>query len=204
MIIISRTLLFVNGAVTAVIIAVILLMVFRMIANYADLNPFAWISLTIRRLTDPFVLPVRRALMGFGVDPKYSPLVVILIVILLGYFVLQLASTIAGTLSGLLFSLQQGAMVSALGFILYGLISIYILLIFVRIIFSWGMVSYSNRIMRFLVNATEPLLGPLRRMIPPLGAMDISPIVAFLILWLFQQAIAGTLLRGAGQLTLTM
>ena len=204
MIIISRTLLFVNWAVTAVIIAVILLMVFRMIANYADLNPFAWISLTIRRLTDPFVLPVRRALMGFGVDPKYSPLVVILIVILLGYFVLQLASTIAGTLSGLLFSLQQGAMVSALGFILYGLISIYILLIFVRIIFSWGMVSYSNRIMRFLVNATEPLLGPLRRMIPPLGAMDISPIVAFLILCLFQQAIAGTLLRGAGQLTLTM
>jgi len=204
MIIISRTLLFVNWAVTAVIIAVILLMVFRMIANYADLNPFAWISLTIRRLTDPFVLPVRRALMGFGVDPKYSPLVVIVIVILLGYFVLQLASTIAGTLSGLLFSLQQGAMVSALGFILYGLISIYILLIFVRIIFSWGMVSYSNRIMRFLVNATEPLLGPLRRMIPPLGAMDISPIVAFLILWLFQQAIAGTLLRGAGQLTSTM
>ena len=204
MIIISRTLLFVNWAVSAVIIAVILLMVFRMIANYADLNPFAWTSLTIRRLTDPFVLPVRRALLGFGVDPKYSPLVVILIVILLGYFVLQLASTIAGTLSGLLVSLQQGAMVSALGFILYGLISIYILLIFIRIIFSWGMISYSNRIMRFLVNTTEPLLGPLRRMIPPLGAMDISPIVAFLILWLFQQAIAGTLLRGAGQLSSTM
>ena len=204
MIIISRTLLFVNWAVTAVIIAAILLMVFRMIANYADLNPFAWTSLTIRRLTDPFVLPVRRALLGFGVDPKYSPLVVILIVILLGYFVLQLASTIAGTLSGLLVSLQQGAMVSALGFILYGLISIYILLIFIRIIFSWGMISYSNRIMRFLVNTTEPLLGPLRRMIPPLGAMDISPIVAFLILWLFQQAIAGTLLRGAGQLSSTM
>ena len=204
MIIISRTLLFVNWAVTAVIIAVILLMVFRMIANYANLNPFAWTSLTIRRLTDPFVLPVRRALLGFGVDPKYSPLVVILIVILLGYFVLQLASTIAGTLSGLLVSLQQGSMVSALGFILYGLISIYILLIFIRIIFSWGMISYSNRIMRFLVNTTEPLLGPLRRMIPPLGAMDISPIVAFLILWLFQQAIAGTLLRGAGQLSSTM
>ena len=204
MIIISRTLLFVSWAVSAVIIAVILLMVFRMIANYADLNPFAWTSLTIRRLTDSFVLPVRRALVGFGVDPKYSPLVVILIVILLGYFVLQLASTIAGTLSGLLVSLQQGAMVSALGFILYGLISIYILLIFIRIIFSWGMISYSNRIMRFLVNTTEPLLGPLRRMIPPLGAMDISPIVAFLILWLFQQAIAGTLLRGAGQLSSTM
>ena len=84
-----------------------------------------------------------------------------------------------------------------LGFILYGLISIYILLIIIRIVFSWGMVSYTNRVMRFLVDATEPLLGPLRRMIPPLGWIDISPIVAFLILWLFQAAIAGTLLRGA-------
>jgi len=64
------------------------------------------------------------------------------------------------------------------------------------------MVSYSNRIMKFLVNVTEPLLGPLRRIIPPLGMMDISPIVAFLILWLFQQAIAGTLLRGAAQIRL--
>jgi YggT family protein len=59
------------------------------------------------------------------------------------------------------------------------------------------MVSYGNRLMRFLVDTTEPLLGPLRRMIPPLGRFDISPIVAFFILWLFQQAIAGTLLRTA-------
>jgi YggT family protein len=51
--------------------------------------------------------------------------------------------------------------------------------------------------MRFLVDVTEPLLGPLRRMLPPLGRMDISPLVAILILWLFQAAIAGTLLRGA-------
>jgi YggT family protein len=51
--------------------------------------------------------------------------------------------------------------------------------------------------MRFLIDVTEPLLGPLRRIIPPLGWIDISPIVAFVILFLFQQAIAGTLLRGA-------
>jgi YggT family protein len=51
--------------------------------------------------------------------------------------------------------------------------------------------------MRFLVDTTEPFLGPLRRVIPPLGRMDISPLIAFLILWLFQAAIAGTLLRGA-------
>src|SRR6266496_656270 len=198
MLIISRTFLFVTWAVWAAIIAVILLMVFRLIANYLDLNPFSRTSLTIRRLSDPFIVPVRRALAGFGFDAKYSPLVVILLAILLGWFVLQLAETIAGTFAGLVISVQRGAMVSALGFILHGLISIYMLLIVVRIIFSWGMISYSNRVMRFLVNATEPMLGPLRRIVPPRGSMDISPLVAYLILWLFQQAISGTLLRGAG------
>jgi YggT family protein len=87
-------------------------------------------------------------------------------------------------------------MVAVLGTILYGLISIYILLIFIRVIFSLARVSYTNRMMRFLVKITEPLLGPLRRVIPPVGMMDISPIVAFIILWLLQTAVAGTLMRG--------
>lgn len=195
--IISRTFLFLNWAISAIIVAVIVLMVVRLIADAMDLNPFGWFSRTQRRLTDGFVVPVRGGLRGFGADPKFAPLVVILIAILLGYFVLQLVGTIGGTLIGVLQSLQSGAMIAVLGFILYGLLSIYILLIIIRIVFSWGMVSYTNRIMRFLVDATEPLLGPLRRVIPPLGWMDISPLVAFLILWLFQAAVAGTLLRGA-------
>ena len=197
MLIISRTFWFLNSAVTLIIVAVILLMVIRLIADAMDLNPFGWMSRTIRRLTDGIVMPVRGGLRNFGVDPKFAPLVAILLVILLGFFFLQLVGTIFTTIAGVLDSTQRGAMVTALGFILYGLISIYILLVFIRIIFSWGMVSYTNSIMRFLVDVTEPLLGPLRRVIPPVGRFDISPIVAFLILWLFQAAIAGTLLRGA-------
>lgn len=197
MLVISRTVLFISWAIQAVIVAIIALMIIRMIADARDLNPFSWTAITLRRLTDGFVAPVRGALRQVGVDPKFAPLVVILVSILLGFFLMQLVSTIAMTVGGIITSAASGAIVSVLGFILYGLISIYILLIFMRIIFSWGMVSYQNRLMRFLVDATEPLLGPLRRMIPPLGRFDISPIVAFFILWLFQQAIAGTLLRTA-------
>ena len=196
MLIISRTVLFIGWAIQAFIIAVIALMIVRLIVDAADLNPFGWMHRTVRRLSDGLVVPVRGALRGFGVDPKFAPLVVILIVILLGYFILQLVDTIGKTIAGVLFSVQTGSFVSVLGYILYGLISVYILLIFIRIVFSWGGIGYTNRVMRFLVDATEPLLGPLRRIIPPLGMMDISPIVAFLILWLFQSAIAGTLLRG--------
>ena len=197
MLVISRTFLFLSWAIQAIIVGVILLMVLRLIADAMDLNPFGWMSRTIRRLTDGLVVPVRGGLRNFGIDPKFAPLVAILLVILLGFFVLQLVGTIFTTIAGVLDSAQRGAIVAVLGFILYGLISIYILLIIIRIVFSWGMVSYTNRVMRVLVDATEPLLGPLRRMIPPLGWIDISPIVAFLILWLFQAAIAGTLLRGA-------
>jgi YggT family protein len=197
MLIIQRIVWLVSSGISIIIIAVIALMVVRLVADGLDLNPFGWTSRTIRRLSDSFISPVRGALRGFGVDTKFAPVVVILIAILLGYFLIQLVSTIAVMTVGVILSVESGAVVWAIGFILYGLLSIYILFIIIRIVFSWGMLSYGNRLMRFLVDVTEPLLGPLRRTIPPLGWLDISPIVAILIIWLFQQAVAGTLLRGA-------
>jgi YggT family protein len=196
MVIIDRIVWFINSGISIIIVAVIVLMIVRLIADAMDLNPFAWTSRTVRRLSDGFVIPVRAGLRGFGVDTKFAPLVVILIVILLGYFVLQLVGAVAATVAGVIVSARSGAVFRIIGFIISGLISIYILFIIIRIVFSWGMLSYTNRVMRFLVDVTEPLLGPLRRTIPPLGWLDISPLVAILILWLFQQAVAGTLLSG--------
>jgi len=195
--IITRIVWFVTTAVEVIIAAVILLMIVRLIADAMDLNPFGWASRTIRRLSDGLVIPVRGGLRGFGADPKFAPLVVILISILLGYFALQLVMNIAVTVAGVISSARLGAFFWVLGFILYGFLAIYSLLILVRVIFSWAMLSYSNRLMRFLINVTEPLLGPLRRVVPMLGRFDISPIVAFLLLWLLQSAVIGTLLRGA-------
>jgi YggT family protein len=194
MLIIDRIVWFIQTGIEVVIVAVIALMIVRLITDAMDLNPFAWTSRTVRRLSDGFVIPVRGGLRGFGVDTKFAPVVVILIVILLGWFVLQLVGTVAATLVGVIGSARSGAVFRVIGFIISGLISIYILFIIIRIVFSWGMLSNTNRVMRFLIDVTEPLLGPLRRMIPPLGWLDISPMVAILILWLFQQAVAGTLL----------
>src|SRR5262249_47935932 len=140
--------------------------------------------------------PARRMLMGVAVDPKFAPLIVILITILLGWSLLSLARAVGSTLLGFLLSLKALNPTMAIGCLIYGAISVYLILILIRIVFSWGMVSYSNRLMRFLVNSTEPLLGPLRRIIPPLGMIDISPIFALLILWLLQAAIIGTLIPG--------
>lgn len=197
MLIIERLLWFVNSAIAVIIIAVIVLMIIRLIVDAMDLNPFAWTSRTVRRLTDGFVMPVRGSLRHAGVDPKFAPLVVILLVIILGYFIGQVAGTIIVTVGGVFDSVRRGAVIAAVGFIIYGLLSIYLILIIARVVFSWGQVSYRNRVMRFLINTTEPLLGPLRRTLPPIGWIDLSPIVAGIIIWFLLSAVSGTLLRGA-------
>ena len=182
-------------AVVACIMWVILLMLLRLLVNYADLNPFGTPAMTVRRLSDPLVNPVRRRLIGFGLDPKFAPLVSILIAIILGYFTLQIVGTVLFTISGLLLSLQRGAIIAVVGFVLYGLLAVYSLLIFMRIVFSWG-ASPTNRVMMFLVRATDPILVPFRRIIPPLGMFDISPIVVLFLLRLLQEMVAATLLVG--------
>jgi YggT family protein len=181
-------------AVATVILAVIALMLLRLLANYADLNPFSWPALTVRRFSDPLINPVRRRLAGFGVDPKFAPLVTILIAVILGYFALEIVGTVLFTFSGLLRSLERGAFVAVIGFLLFGLLAIYSLLIFMRIIFSWG-ASSTNRMMLFLVRVTDPILVPFRRFIPPLGMFDISPIIVLFLLRLLQEMVAATLIR---------
>ncbi len=132
--------------------------------------------------------------MQFGFSPNITPLIVILITILLGWFVLQLAASILGTVAGVVASVREARIIAVVGYLLYGFLDIYALLIVIRIIFSWGNVSYTNRLMRFLVNATDPILVPLRRLIPPLGMFDLSALVALLILWVLKSAVAAVLL----------
>src|SRR5262245_48247150 len=100
MFVIARTVLFFSWAVQVSIAAIILLMILRLIGDAADLNPFGWASRTLRRLTDGFVIPVRGTLREVGIDPKFAPLVVILISILLGYFLYRLVATVGMTLDG--------------------------------------------------------------------------------------------------------
>lgn len=180
-------------AATAVLLLVAL-MLLRTLVNYADLNPFSWPARTIRSLTDPLVYPVRRGIVRAGLDAKLAPLITILIAILLGYIAVRLVGAVTFTLNGIVKSLQQGTIVRLVGYLLYGLLAIYSLLIFMRIVFSWGSSSV-NPVMRFLFRVTEPVLGPFRRLIPPLGMFDISPIVVLILIQLFQEAIGGTLLR---------
>lgn len=190
--------LFIAWGVTATITAGIILIVLRSLFNYIDVNPFNWSARTIRRVTDPVVMPVRRALIGFRVDPKAAPFIAVLLIIVAGYLAVQVAGSLLNTVAGILFAISSGRAgtpVAIIGYLIFGFLGLYTLAIFIRIILAWVSMSYANPLMRFFFKTTEPLLGPLRRVIPPVGMFDISPIVAFLIVWICQRAIEGTLLR---------
>ncbi|HOR00970.1 MAG TPA: YggT family protein [Anaerolineae bacterium] len=61
------------------------------------------------------------------------------------------------------------------------------LAILARVIVSWLNVSPYNPIVSFIYQITDPILEPLRRIIPPLGMIDISPIIAMLLLSVVQR-----------------
>ena len=73
-------------------------------------------------------------------------------------------------------------------------IIVYSLLIFAYVITSWIRLPYSfNRFQRFLYDVCEPYLRLFRRILPPLGALDLSPIIAigslYVLRWLVNSVI---------------
>jgi YggT family protein len=64
---------------------------------------------------------------------------------------------------------------------------VYVLLIFAYVLMSWVRLPYSiwlNRIQRFLYDVVEPYLRIFRRIIPPIGPLDLSPMVAVIVLFI--------------------
>jgi len=78
--------------------------------------------------------------------------------------------------------------------LLVRLLDLYGLILFVRILMSWVNPDPYNPIMRFLRSATDPILLPLRRIIPPIGGMiDISPMIALLLIHLLKRMLISTI-----------
>jgi YggT family protein len=69
---------------------------------------------------------------------------------------------------------------------LYGLGELYLLILMLRAVFSWFPISPGGAmasVSRFLYSVTEPVLAPVRRMVPPLGMFDMSFLVVIAVVW---------------------
>lgn len=72
--------------------------------------------------------------------------------------------------------------------LLANVIEIYTFVLLIRILMSWiPNLDPSNQIVQMIVQVTDPVLEPARRLIPPIGMIDISPIVVFIAFGIIQQ-----------------
>jgi len=65
--------------------------------------------------------------------------------------------------------------------------TLYSFIIIARTFLSWFRIDPYHPVARFLIQATEPVLTPLRQYIPPVGGLDFTPMVALLVIWLVER-----------------
>jgi YggT family protein len=76
------------------------------------------------------------------------------------------------------------------------LFTLFELAIVARVLLSWFRVDTYHPVVAFLYQITEPILKPLRNIIPPLGMIDLSPIVALILMDIIRQIILAIILGG--------
>ena len=178
--------------VTALVVIVVVLIVLRWLL--LKVRPFGWASYQVRRLTDPMVDPIANALpMPYGAG--FASLLVVLITLLAAYFFKEMTRELLESLMGVVSGVASGSPIISLGWLLYGTVSIILLLIVLRIVMSWIPFGRDSRIMWTLYGLTEPIMAPFRNLIPQVGMFDLSPILLMFLLSFVKTAILGLLIR---------
>ena len=71
-----------------------------------------------------------------------------------------------------------------MAFFIIKLLNVYIIIILIRVILSWIRPNPYNPFVQVIYKLTEPVLAPIRRIVPPIGGtIDISPIILFFIIY---------------------
>ena len=86
-------------------------------------------------------------------------------------------------------------LVNAVAFLLDTLLTIYLYILIARAIISWVNPDPYNPVVNFLHRVTEPLLAPIRRFLPDLGGIDISPILVFMAIIFMQKFLVRSLVE---------
>jgi YggT family protein len=145
-------------------------------------NPFGAWSRLVRKTSDPVLLRLERRVIGAGGNPQNAPLWLLGLVIAGGLVLLSVTHWIIGMAAGLSLALSSGPRVW-LRLLVSAIFTILMAAILIRVIASWFGIGAYNRWMRPLVALTSWLIDPIRRVLPPFGMFDFSPMVAWLVLY---------------------
>ena len=145
------------------------------------LQPFgAWPRL-VRRAGDPLLRPIERRLAARGGNPQDASFWLLGLVVVAGLILMSMVRWVTGTIE--LANAMRGAGPLVWIRVLIGAAtSLVMMAIVVRVIGLWLGAGRYNRWIRAAYWLTDWIIEPVRRRLPPMGALDLGPIVAYLLL----------------------
>jgi YggT family protein len=145
------------------------------------ISPFNAIARFCRSTVDPLIVPIERKVVRAGGTPAAAPLWALAVVVVGGILLLTLLDFIRLGVANSIIASQSGA-----GGIFHLLVSwtftILKIALLVRVISSWLPVSPYSVWVRWSYVLSEPILAPMRRIVPNLGGLDVTPILAYFLL----------------------
>ena len=152
-----------------------LLVAVRFLAQLCGVNGYNPISMTLRHVTNVIVLPLSRLLPSGN---RFSPGALLALILIQVAFI-ALMFGLVGQLDA--FNVLQALIWSALG--AAGLlVSIIFYSVIAMIVVSFLAPQSSHPAVEFIWELTEPVMAPLRQVLPPMGGLDFSPIILFIAL----------------------
>jgi len=146
------------------------------------INPFGAWPRAMRKISDPVLLPMERRVISAGGSPQSAPLWLVGLVIALGLVLISLTQWVIGAAAGISLAIRSGPRIW-LRLVVSAIFTILMAALLIRVIASWFGIGPYNRWMRPIIALTSWLIDPIRRIMPPFGMIDFSPMVAWLVLY---------------------
>jgi YggT family protein len=152
------------------------------------ISPFNGVARFFRRSIDPLMVPIERTVIRAGGQPASAPWWSLVAVIVGGVVLISLLDFVGGLLLQLSAGINSPRALPLL--LLSWAFKIVELALIIRVLSSWLPISPYSRWIRWTHPLTDWILVPLRRVIPLLGMIDITPIVAYLLLaWILEPTV---------------
>jgi YggT family protein len=148
------------------------------------INPFSAIARFFRRFVDPLMAPVERRLLRAGGQPSAAPWWTLVVIVVGGLLLVTLLNFLTRFFADFAFGVTSPGRFGVM--LVSWVFSLLRIALIVRVVSTWFQISPYSKWIRWSYLLTEWMLAPLRRIIPMFGPVDVTPIVAFLLLSLLQ------------------
>jgi YggT family protein len=177
------------------VVAAVLFVVFLIdwLARTRRMNPFHPVARFVRRSVDPFIMPIEQRVVRSGGLPANAPWWALAVVVVGGILLIVLLQQVQVWLVQASSASRAGA-TGILALTVSWAIGILQIALLVRVIASWVRTSEFAWWVRWAVVLTDPIIRPLSRVIPPMGMMDITPLVAYFALWILKRILLSAIL----------